>query len=87
MAMAGAYVLAEQIARHDNHREAFAAYQAMLKPHVDRKQKEAAAFARMFVPGKRSQPWLRHLALRLMFSGIGLPLAMRSVGGRSVLPP
>jgi 2-polyprenyl-6-methoxyphenol hydroxylase-like FAD-dependent oxidoreductase len=87
MAMAGAYVLAEQIARHDNHREAFAAYQAMLKPHVDRKQKEAAAFARMFVPGKRSQPWLRHLALRLMFSGIGLPLAMRSLGGRSVLPP
>jgi 2-polyprenyl-6-methoxyphenol hydroxylase-like FAD-dependent oxidoreductase len=86
MAMAGAYVLAEELTRTDNYREAFAAYQATLKPHVDRKQKEAAAFARLFVPNRRSQPWLRHLVLRLMFSKIGLPLAMRSFGGRSVLP-
>jgi 2-polyprenyl-6-methoxyphenol hydroxylase-like FAD-dependent oxidoreductase len=86
MAMAGAYVLAEQLARTDNHREAFAAYQAAVKPLVARKQKEAAAFANMFVRGKRSQPWLRYLALRLMFSRIGLPLAMRWLGGRSVLP-
>ena len=87
MAMAGAYVLAEELARTENHREAFAAYQAAIKPHVDRKQKESAAFANVFVPGTRSQPWLRHLAIRLMFSGIGLPLAMKWLGTRSVLPP
>jgi 2-polyprenyl-6-methoxyphenol hydroxylase-like FAD-dependent oxidoreductase len=86
MAMAGAYVLAEELAKTEDYRAAFAAYQATLKPHVDRKQKEAAAFARLFVPNRRSQPWLRHLVLRLMFSKIGLPLAMRSFGGRSVLP-
>jgi 2-polyprenyl-6-methoxyphenol hydroxylase-like FAD-dependent oxidoreductase len=86
MAMAGAYVLAEELAKTADYRAAFAAYQATLKPHVDRKQKEAAAFARLFVPNRRSQPWLRHLVLRLMFSKIGLPLAMRSFGGRSVLP-
>jgi 2-polyprenyl-6-methoxyphenol hydroxylase-like FAD-dependent oxidoreductase len=86
MAMAGAYVLAEELARTDNHREAFAAYQAAIKPHVDRKQKESAAFAKVFVPGKHSMPWLRHFAIKLMFSGIGLPLAMRWLGTRSVLP-
>ena len=86
MAMAGAYVLAEELARNDNHREAFAAYQAAIKPHVDRKQKESAAFANVFVPSIRSQPWLRRLAIRAMFSGIGLPLAMKWFGTRSVLP-
>lgn len=86
MAMAGAYVLAEELARNDNHREAFAAYQAAIKPHVDRKQRESAAFANVFVPGKRSMPWLRRLAIRLMFSGFALPLAMKWLGGRSVLP-
>ena len=86
MAMAGAYVLAEQLARADNHREAFAAYQAAIKPHVDRKQRESAAFANVFVPGKRSTPWLRRLAIKLMFGGLGLPLAMRWLGTRSVLP-
>ena len=86
MAMAGAYALAEQLARTDDHREAFAAYQAAIKPHVDRKQKRAAAFAKVFLPSKRSVPWLRHLALKLMFSSAGLPLAMKWLGGRSVLP-
>lgn len=86
MAMAGAYVLAEQLAHNDNHREAFAAYQAAIKPHVDRKQKESTTFANVFVPGKRSMPWLRRLAIKLMFSTVGLPLAMRWFGARSVLP-
>jgi 2-polyprenyl-6-methoxyphenol hydroxylase-like FAD-dependent oxidoreductase len=86
MAMAGAYVLAEQLAHNDNHREAFAGYQAAIKPHVDRKQKESARFASIFVPSQRSMPWLRRLALKTMFSRVGLPLAMRWFGTRSVLP-
>jgi 2-polyprenyl-6-methoxyphenol hydroxylase-like FAD-dependent oxidoreductase len=86
MAMAGAYVLAEKLAQNDNHREAFAGYQSAMKPHVTRKQKESAAFANVFVPSKSSTPWLRRLAIKLMFSGIGLPLAMKMLGGRSVLP-
>jgi 2-polyprenyl-6-methoxyphenol hydroxylase-like FAD-dependent oxidoreductase len=85
MAMAGAYVLAEELARTGNHREAFAAYQARIKPHVDRKQREAASFAGMFVPGARSWPWLRRLAMKTIFSPVGLPLTMRWFGARSVL--
>ena len=86
MAMAGAYVLAEQLAHNDNHREAFAAYQAAIKPHVDRKQRQSAKFAKVFVPGKRSRPWLRRRAIKLVGSGIGLPLAMRWLGTRRMLP-
>jgi 2-polyprenyl-6-methoxyphenol hydroxylase-like FAD-dependent oxidoreductase len=86
MAMAGAYVLAEELARHDDHRDAFAAYQSAIKPHVARKQREAARIAGLFVPSSRSRPWLRRLALKLMFSRAGLPLMMRWFGGRSVLP-
>jgi 2-polyprenyl-6-methoxyphenol hydroxylase-like FAD-dependent oxidoreductase len=86
MAMAGAYVLAQELARHDDHRAAFTAYQDFLKPHVDRKQSESATFANVFVPSSRSQPWLRRLAIRALFSGIGLPLAMRWFGTGSVLP-
>jgi 2-polyprenyl-6-methoxyphenol hydroxylase-like FAD-dependent oxidoreductase len=86
MAMAGAYVLAEELARQDNHRDAFAAYQAAIKPHVDRKQKEAARIAGLFVPSRRSHPWLRRLVFKAIFSPIGLPLIMRWFGARSVLP-
>jgi 2-polyprenyl-6-methoxyphenol hydroxylase-like FAD-dependent oxidoreductase len=86
MAMAGAYVLAEELARHDDHRDAFAAYQSAIKPHIDRKQREVARIAGMFVPNRRSRPWLRQLAIKLMFSRAGLPLMMRWFGGRSVLP-
>ena len=86
MAMGGAYVLAEELARQDNHRAAFAAYQSRIKPHVDRKQKDAAGFARVFVPGRRSRPWLRRLVLKAIFSKPGLSLAMKWFGTRSVLP-
>jgi 2-polyprenyl-6-methoxyphenol hydroxylase-like FAD-dependent oxidoreductase len=86
MAMAGAYVLAEELAHHNDHRDAFAAYQAAIKPHVRRKQKEAARIAGMFVPSRRSRPWLRRLTMKAIFSRIGLPLMMRWFGGRSVLP-
>jgi 2-polyprenyl-6-methoxyphenol hydroxylase-like FAD-dependent oxidoreductase len=85
MAMAGAYVLAQELARHDDHRAAFAAYERTIKPQVDRKQKESAAFAKIFVPNRRSRRWLRRLTLWAMFSRIGLPLAMRAFGTRSVL--
>jgi 2-polyprenyl-6-methoxyphenol hydroxylase-like FAD-dependent oxidoreductase len=85
MAMAGAYLLARELARHNDHRDAFAAYQDALKPHVDRKQREAARYAELFVPGVRSRPWLRRLALRLIFSPLGLRLMMRTMGG-GVLP-
>jgi 2-polyprenyl-6-methoxyphenol hydroxylase-like FAD-dependent oxidoreductase len=85
MAMAGAYLLARELARHNDHRDAFAAYQDALKPQVDRKQREAARYANLFVPSARSRPWLRRLVLHLIFSAAGLRLMMRTMG-RGVLP-
>ena len=68
MAMAGGYVLAQELARQSNHAAAFAAYQTVLKPHVDKKRRDAARFASVFVPSRRSRPWLRRLTLRPLFS-------------------
>lgn len=86
MAMAGAYVLAQQLAMQNDHRDAFAAYQAAIKPHVERKQRDAVRFAALLVPGDNARPWLRRLGMRLMFSPLGLRAAMSMFAGGSVLP-
>jgi hypothetical protein len=57
----------------------------MLKPEVAKRQKDAAAMARYFIPSKRSRPWLRRLVIKLMFSPTMLPLVFRWFGARSVL--
>jgi 2-polyprenyl-6-methoxyphenol hydroxylase-like FAD-dependent oxidoreductase len=86
MAMAGAYIIARELERHDgNHEAAFAAYQALLKPAVDRRQRDAALFAKVFIPSARSRPWLRRLTIYLIFNPVGLPLVLRWFGARSVL--
>ena len=85
MAMAGGYVLAEELARQPDHAAAFAAYQAFLKPHVARKQKDAARWARLFVRSPRSRPWLRRLVLKALFSRTLINLGMAAFGTKGVL--
>ncbi len=86
MAMADAFVLARELERHGgDHDAAFAAYQAMMKPPVDERQRDAAQFARYFIPDPRSRPWLRRLVIALLFSPLLLPLVFRWFGARSVL--
>ena len=85
MAMAGAYILARELLRHADHRDAFAAYQAAIKPSVDRKQKKAQLFADLYVPKPQSHSWLRRLATKAMFSPLGLSLVGRWHGAASVL--
>ncbi len=85
MAMAGGYVLAQELAKRDDHAAAFAAYQNVLKPPVDKKQKDAARFAGLFVPGARSRPWLRRLVIQLLFSETVLKYGLRFFGSKSVL--
>lgn len=87
IAMAGAYVLARELARNVDHRAAFAAYQDFLKPHVEKKQHDAVRFANLTVPSAGSRPALRHIAIRLMFSAPVLRYAMMFFGTRSILPP
>ena len=85
MAMAGGYVLAQELARQPDHAAAFAAYQNFLKPHVDKRRRDAARFAGMFVPSQRSRPWLRRLALKLLFSAPLIKIGLRFFGTKSVL--
>jgi 2-polyprenyl-6-methoxyphenol hydroxylase-like FAD-dependent oxidoreductase len=86
MAMAGAYVIARELERHNgDYASAFAAYEAMLKPAVTKRQKDAAAMARYVIPSTRSRPWLRRLVIKLLFSPLVLPLVFRWFGARSVL--
>jgi 2-polyprenyl-6-methoxyphenol hydroxylase-like FAD-dependent oxidoreductase len=86
MAMADAYVLAQELQRHDdNHREAFQAYEDFLKPSVASKQRDAAWFADLFVPTERSHPALRHAVTRLIFSPLLARTMMSYAGANSVL--
>jgi len=86
MAMAGAYVIARELERHEgDYAAAFAAYEATLKPAVTKRQKDAAAMVNYFIPTERSRPWLRRLTIKLMFSPLVLPLMFRWFGARSVL--
>ncbi|HSD92129.1 MAG TPA: FAD-dependent monooxygenase [Methyloceanibacter sp.] len=86
MAMAGAYVIARELARHDgDYAAAFAAYAAKLKPAVTERQKDAASFARYFIPSERSRLWLRRLTIKIVFSPLVLPRMFRWFGAKSVL--
>lgn len=85
MAMAGGYILAEKLAQHDDPTSAFSAYQDFLKPQVDKRRRDAARFAGIFVPKASSLPWLRRLVLKAIFSRPLLPLVLSGFGSKSVL--
>jgi 2-polyprenyl-6-methoxyphenol hydroxylase-like FAD-dependent oxidoreductase len=85
MAMADAYLLAEALARESDHQAAFSTYQAFMKPAVDKRQRDAARFAGMFVPSPRSRPWLRRLTIELFFSAAVLRFGLALFGSKSVL--
>src|SRR5665213_187571 len=68
MAMAGGYVLAQDLARHDDHAAAFAAYQAFMKPAIEKRQKSARQFVGLMVPSTNSREWLRRLFIKVFFS-------------------
>lgn len=68
LAMAGAFILAEQLERAGGrYAEAFAWYQAMLMPEIERKQDMAERFASSFVPASRFGIAIRNQFAHLMF--------------------
>jgi 2-polyprenyl-6-methoxyphenol hydroxylase-like FAD-dependent oxidoreductase len=86
MAMAGAYVLASELERHNGkHREAFNAYEKFLKPFISKKQKEAMKLSKTFVPSPDSNMTLRHIAIRILFSHIFLKHGLSRFGSKSIL--
>lgn len=64
MAMAEAYTLAGELAAAGGeYGRAFGAYEARLRPYVERKQKGARGFAASFVPKTATRLWLQNLAI------------------------
>ena len=67
LAMAGAYLLAAELARvAGDYRQACAAYESRFRSFIRDKQKSAARFAGQFAPGTRLGLRLRDCAIRLM---------------------
>lgn len=65
LGIAGAYVLAEQLARADTVEDALARYEQTWRPIVTAKQREARKTARWFVPRAAIGVWGRRAVLRL----------------------
>lgn len=81
LGMAGAYILATEIANTPEEPErAFRAYERRFRPFVEEKQRRAAQFAKWFAPRSALQLWLRNLVTRSM----SLPAITRAVAHRTL---
>ncbi|MDY9928011.1 FAD-dependent monooxygenase [Methanosarcina sp.] len=86
MAMAGAYVIAQELERYSgDYQSAFINYQQFLKPFVDRKQNGAIRFAGQFVPSSRTKMVVRYPLIRLMFNKFFLSHFLNLLGTKSIL--
>ncbi|XXU75955.1 FAD-dependent monooxygenase [Sorangium sp. So ce1151] len=73
LSLVGAYVLAGELSRHANHRDAFAAYEKLMRPHVDRAQKLPPGVPWIAHPKSRLGISILHGVLRLAFSPLVRP--------------
>ena len=64
--MVESYVLAAELARSGDHREAFARYHRRLAPLLQSKQDAAEGLGLAFAPRNRRQLLLRNTVMRLM---------------------
>ncbi|WP_437733529.1 FAD-dependent monooxygenase [Sorangium sp. So ce1335] len=76
LSLVGAYVLAGELSRHADHRDAFAAYEKLMRPHVDAAQKLPPGVPWIAYPRSRRGISLLHGVARLASS----PLARRLQG-------
>jgi 2-polyprenyl-6-methoxyphenol hydroxylase-like FAD-dependent oxidoreductase len=82
LAMISAYVLAGELARADGqYRQAFGAYEALLRTYIGSKQRAAERFARAFAPMTPWGLWFRNQVVR----AFALPGAARLVLGRDLV--
>ena len=71
LALVGAYVLAGELTTRDDHREAFARFEATMRPYVDRAQKLPPGTPRLAFPRTRTGVTLLRSALRAAASPVG----------------
>ncbi|WP_437896904.1 FAD-dependent monooxygenase [Sorangium sp. So ce124] len=76
LSLVGSYVLAGELSRHADHRDAFAAYEELMRPYVDRAQKLPPGVPWIVYPRSRLGVSLLHRVLRLASS----PLLRRGAG-------
>jgi 2-polyprenyl-6-methoxyphenol hydroxylase-like FAD-dependent oxidoreductase len=85
MAMAAAYILAEELNVGDRLSEALQRYESRLKPSVEKKQVAGRKMAGWFVPDRSLRLTLRDLALRLSVWPVASYLVRNSLSGDSIL--
>lgn len=68
LSLVGAYVLAGELSRHSHHRDAFAAYEMLMRPYVDQAQKLPPGVPRIAHPKSRFGISLLQMVLRLASS-------------------
>ena len=85
MAMAAAYILAEELNRGGELGEALERYQHRLKPAIKKKQIAGRKMAAWFVPDDSLRLTLRDLALRLSVWPVASYLVRNRLSGDRVL--
>jgi nucleoside phosphorylase len=79
--MAGAYVRADELARHDHVPAALTAFEARWRPQVAEHQNVGVTAAKWFVPADRRALLLRRLSMRLIkVPGVGRLVSGAVVG-------
>lgn len=88
LAMAGAYVLANSVARSQgDYQAAFADYERHFRPFVEQKQRSAERFGTWFAPRTPRGIMVRNLSTRLMsIPFVADMVVARSIGDRFTLP-
>ncbi|MBI1365157.1 MAG: hypothetical protein GC153_04295 [Alphaproteobacteria bacterium] len=88
IAMAGAYLLAGELARSGgDYAAAFAQFESMFRPFVEKQQKSAAKFADRLVPKTALSLWLRNQSTRLLkVPLIGQSMMLAMIGDDFDLP-
>ncbi|GAA2216410.1 FAD-dependent monooxygenase [Nonomuraea monospora] len=66
LALIGAYVLAAELSKADNHETAFSQYESRMRPYVTTCQHQAQGADAYLVPRKKSQIWRRNQMMRLL---------------------
>jgi len=80
IAVVGAYLLAHELAACQDHEEAFARYQEILTPFVQKSQKFARDAARSgFAPGSRLGILLRDLVMRVVIPRLPVEMMLKEV--------
>jgi 2-polyprenyl-6-methoxyphenol hydroxylase-like FAD-dependent oxidoreductase len=86
MGMAGAYMLASELHKaNGDYHTAFPAYQHLLQPEIERRQKDARGLAGSFVPRNNFEIAISHFFLNVAFWPVFRSLFARQIGARSFI--